>query len=97
MYALCIIRYRRPLEQVMAVVDEHRAYLRDLKKQRILLASGPFDPRLGGAILVRVDGADPNAALDRIRDADPFYVKGIVQYELLPWNVVIGAEDLDKI
>ncbi len=97
MYALAILRYRRPLEQVMSVVDEHRAYLRELKKQGVLLASGPFDPRAGGALLVRVDGADANAALDRIRDEDPFTKKGMVQYELLPWNVVIGAEDLDKI
>ncbi len=97
MYALVILRYRRPLEQVMTVVDEHRAYLRDLKKQGVLIASGPFDPRAGGALLVRVDASDPNAALDHIRDNDPFYVKGMAQYELLPWNVVIGAEDLDRI
>jgi uncharacterized protein YciI len=97
MYALAILRYRRPLEQVMSIVDEHRAYLRELNKQRIVLASGPFDPRSGGALLVRITGEDPLAALDRIRDNDPFYKQGMVQYELLPWNVVIGAEDLDRI
>ncbi len=97
MYALAILRYRRPLEQVMSVVEEHRAYLRELYQKRVVLASGPFNPRSGGALLVRVDDADPNAALDRIRDNDPFTAKGMVQYELLPWNVVIGAEDLDKL
>ncbi len=30
MYALAILRNRRPLEEVVAAVDEHRAYLRQL-------------------------------------------------------------------
>ncbi len=97
MYALAIIRYRRPIEEVVKVTDEHRAYLRELKQQGILLASGPFDPRIGGALLLRVQDADPHAALDAIRDNDPFTLKKIAQYELLPWNPTIGLEDLQKI
>lgn len=98
MYALAIIRYRRPMEEVLKVLDDHRAYLRSLKQQGTLVASGPFDPRSGGALLVRIpDGEDVQAALDRIRDNDPFTVKGIAQYELLEWNPVIGKEDLDRI
>ncbi len=97
MYALGIIRYRRPIEEVAKVTDEHRAYLRELKKQGIVVAAGPFDPRLGGALLLRIKDADVNAALDRIRDEDPFTIKKVAQYELIPWNVGIGLEDLDKI
>ena len=37
------------------------------------------------------------AALDAIRDGDPFTVHGMAQYELLPWSPVIGKEDLDKL
>ncbi len=97
MYALAIIRYRRPLEEIAAVTESHRAYLRELKKQGVLIASGPFDPRFGGALLLRVKDDDVIAALDRIRDDDPFAKENLVQYELLPWNVGIGREDLDKI
>jgi uncharacterized protein YciI len=97
MYAIAIIRYRRPLEEVMKFVDAHRAYLRELKRQGTLLASGPFDPRTGGAMLLRITGTTVNATLDAIRDNDPFHKAGIAQYELLPWNPVIGAEDLDRI
>ena len=97
MYAIAIIRYRRPLEDVMQFVDAHRDYLRQLKQQGTLLASGPFDPRNGGALLLRITDSGVNAALDRIRDNDPFYQAGIAQYELLPWNPVIGAENLDRI
>jgi len=97
MYALAILRYRRPLEEIAKTTEEHRAYLRELKKKDILIASGPFDPRQGGALLLRITEADVQAALDRVRDDDPFVKQKLVQYELLPWNVVIGAEELDKI
>lgn len=97
MYALAIIRYRRPTEEIGPLRDDHRAYLRELKKQGLLIASGPFDPRYGGALLLRVKDDDAIAALDRIRDDDPFTKHNVAQYELLSWNVGIGREDLDRI
>jgi len=98
MYALAIIRYRRPFEEIAPHVEEHRAYLKELKAQGLLLASGPFDPRTGGALLLRIpDGEDMRTALDRIRDGDPFTRLAMAQYELLPWNPVIGTEGLDRL
>ena len=97
MYALAIIRYRVPIEEVVKVTDDHRAYLRELKQKGILIAAGPFDPRLGGALLLRISDQDVRSALDRIRDEDPFTTKGIAQYELLPWKPVIGLEDLERL
>ena len=96
MYALAIIRYRQPIEEVLACHDAHRAYLQRLKAEGLLVASGPLDPRFGGALLLRVadDGAD--AALDAIRDADPYWRAGVAQYELLKWNVKTGRADLDS-
>jgi uncharacterized protein YciI len=97
MYALAIVRYRRPLEEVVVHQEAHRAFLRRLKEERTLVAAGPLDPRFGGAFLLRVPDDNPQAALDAIRDADPYYLGGVAQYELLPWNVVIGKEDLERI
>ena len=97
MYALAIIRYRRPLEEISKVVDAHRAYLRELKKQGVLIASAPIDPRSGGALLLRIKDDEVLKTLDRIRDDDPFTQAGLVQYEMWPWNPVIGGEDLDRI
>ena len=97
MYALAILRYRKPLEEVLKVVDAHRAYLAGLKGQGVLLASGPFDPRSGGGLLLRVPDQDAQAALDAVRDGDPFVQQGVAQYELLPWVPVIGKDELDRI
>lgn len=97
MYAIAIVRYRKPLEEVLKALDEHRAYLQGLKEQGLLLASGPLEPRNGGALLLRV--ADENAlgSLDQIRDGDPFVREGLAQYELLPWAPMIGVEGLERL
>jgi len=97
MYAIAIIRYRRPLEDVLGGLDAHRAYLRDLRSRGILLASGPFEPRSGGAVLLRLPEGSGAEQLDAIRDADPFVAAGIAQYELQIWAPAIGREDLDRI
>ncbi|WP_243382973.1 YciI family protein [Geothrix alkalitolerans] len=97
MYALILVRYRRPLDEVEAVTEAHRAYLDTLKKQGVLLASGPLDPRFGGAWLVRVQDENPLADLDTLRDGDPFHKAGLANYELLPWKVMAGKESFDQI
>ena len=97
MYALAIIRYRQPLDQVLKHVESHRTYLAGLKDRGLLLASGPLEPRSGGALLLRVPDEAVIAALDRIRDEDPFTRAGVAQYELLPWVPVIGQEGLDRL
>lgn len=97
MYAIAIMRYRRPLDEVLTVLDEHRAYLRTLQEAGILLASGPFDPRVGGGLLLRVPDDDVQGALDRVRDNDPFTRTGMAQYELIPWAPTIGVDALDRL
>lgn len=97
MYAIAIIRYRRAFEEIAPVVDEHRAYLRQLEAAGTLLVSGPMDPRVGGMVLLRVPDEGSLAALDAVRDGDPFTKKGLAQYELNPWIPVIGKERLDTL
>ncbi len=97
MYALAIVRYRRPLEEVITHLEPHRAYLGQLKAKGLLLASGPLEPRNGGALLLRVPDENAQGHLDAIRDGDPFIQHGVAQYELLPWRPGIGVEDLDRL
>ena len=96
MYAIAIIRYRRPLEEVLVHQDAHRTYLRGLKEKGLLIASGPMNPRFGGLVLLRVPDDDARV-LDSVRDEDPFFQSGVAQYELIGWAPVIGKDDLDKL
>ncbi|WP_306591724.1 YciI family protein [Geothrix sp. 21YS21S-4] len=97
MYALVLVRYRRPISEIEAVTDAHRVYLRDLQEKGVVVASGPLDPRFGGMWLVRVSDETPLADLDALRNGDPFYQQGLANYDLLPWNVMQGKEGLDRI
>jgi uncharacterized protein YciI len=98
MYAIAVLRYRRSLDEVLTVLDAHRAYLRELHQKGILLVSGPFEPRTGAALVLRVsDAASAAEELDAIREKDPFVRQGMAQYEIQVWDPVIGREDLDRI
>jgi uncharacterized protein YciI len=95
LYAIVLIRYRRPIEEIIAATPDHRAHLARLHEAGMLVASGPFDPRSGGALLLRLP--DDPTALDRIRDDDPFWQRGLANYELLQWAPTIGLEALDRL
>ena len=47
-------------------------------------------------LILRVPDDDVIASLDRIRDGDPYYQRGLAQYELIPWAPTIGKDALDK-
>jgi len=97
MYAIAIIRYRRSLEEVVTVTDKHRAYLSSLAEAGIVLASGPLDPRSGGALLLRVPDTSVQESLDAVRDNDPYVKTGMAQYEILPWAAGTGRDKLDRL
>jgi hypothetical protein len=44
-----------------------------------------------------VPDGDVHRALDAVRDGDPYVSAGVAQYELIPWAVNTGREDLDKL
>lgn len=74
----------------------HRAFLAGLHDDGTLLASGPYggpttgleaEPD-GALLLVRADDA---AACERVLDADPFALSGLVaQRAVRPWTPVFG-------
>jgi uncharacterized protein YciI len=94
MYAIILIRYQAPLADIAAATPDHRAYLASLHEQGILLASGPFDPRTGGMLLLRLPNHDLKE-LEAVRDSDPFWQRGLAGYELQFWGPTLGLAKLD--
>jgi uncharacterized protein YciI len=94
MYAYVVLRYLAPLSRIEETVDRHRAYLRELKERRALVASGPLVPRTGGALLLRVSDEEE---LARLLAGDPFAVEGLVEHTTHRWAPNIGVEGLDAL
>ena len=92
MIAIVTITYKAPLDTVVEHTPDHRAYLAGLHKAGKLLASGPFVPRTGGALLLRV--AD-EAEVKAILEGDPFKQRGVADYDVRVWAPTFGADKLE--
>ncbi len=86
--AFCALKYRYPLERMLQTVDRHRAYLRELHGKGKLIASGPFEPRTGGGLLLKVED---RAELDAILAGDPFQQEQLVETTIYQWAPNIGG------
>ena len=94
MYAFVVLKYRYPLERMQQTTDRHRAYLRELLAEKKLVASGPFDPRDGGGLLIR---AGDDAELQGILAKDPFQIEKLVDTTIHRWVPNIGVQGLDAL
>ena len=92
MLALVTITYTAPMDRVAEVTPDHRAYAKSLHERGKLVASGPFDPRTGGAQIYRVAN---EAEAKAIAEADPFQRGGVARFDVRVWSPTIGAETLE--
>jgi uncharacterized protein YciI len=93
MLAIVTITYSAPLDIVAQHTGDHRAYLKTLHEQGKLVASGPFVPRTGGALLLRVEREEEISAIIL---GDPFHSRGIATHEARVWEPTIGAAYLER-
>lgn len=77
-----LLTYTAPLEQIDALLDEHRAYLDRHYASGVFLASGRREPRTGGVILAGGPGVDA-ATLRAISEEDPFTRAGAPTYDIV--------------
>jgi len=94
LYAFVALKYLAPLERIQKTVDQHRAYLRELHAQGKMVCSGPFVPRTGGAMLLRIE--DPSE-IAPILARDPFHQENLVSDTIHVWDPNIGREGLDSL
>jgi uncharacterized protein YciI len=94
LYAFVVLKYRYPLERMSKTLDRHRAYLRELHGQGKMVCSGPFVPREGGALLLRVSEEKEIAEL---LGKDPYQLEQLVETTIYKWDPNIGREGLDSL
>ena len=92
MLAIVLITYKAPLDAITAHTPAHRAYLAELHAKGALVASGPFIPRTGGALLLR---AETDQEIAAIIANDPFHTNEVAEHEVKVWAPTIGAQTFD--
>ena len=92
MYAFVALKYLAPMERIQKTVEAHRAYLRQLHAQGKMVCSGPFVPREGGGLLLRIDDPSEIAAL---LAKDPYHIEQLVSDTIYVWDPNIGRDGLD--
>jgi uncharacterized protein YciI len=93
-YFVITTTYIAPMEKVVEITPEHRAYLQTQYDDGIMLFSGPLVPRTGGLLFAQ---ADDIAVIDKMITNDPFKIKGIADYVIVETSPVMWAEGLNKI
>ena len=94
LYAFVALKYTAPLERIMQTVDRHRAYLKTLHAAGKMVASGPFVPREGGGLLLRINDVSEIQAL---LAKDPYHQEGLCTDTIYVWDPGIGREGLDSL
>lgn len=77
---LVVVRYIKPLEQVDACLEAHRAYLQTNCDAGRFVMAGRRVPRTGGLMLARAESKD---ALRTLLDDDPFHKAAVAEYEII--------------
>ena len=94
LYAFVALKYLAPMERMMQTVDRHRAYLRELHAQGKMVCSGPFVPREGGALLLRIED---RSEIEPLLAKDPFQIEKLVSNTIYVWDPNIGRDGLDAL
>lgn len=77
---IVLLTYTAPLEHIDRHAEAHRGWLATCYADGVFLASGPQEPRSGGAILAH---GLSRAALDARLAQDPFAQAGVATYQVI--------------
>jgi uncharacterized protein YciI len=88
------LTYRKPLEEIDALMARHVAWLRKHYKAGLFIASGRQVPRVGGVILAR--SGDREALLQAL-ERDPFVAGGAATFTLTEFTPSMAAPGADAL
>jgi uncharacterized protein YciI len=84
---IVLVRYPNP-DAVDAHRPGHYAFIQRLVDEGIILMSGAMVPRVGGAIVAKIDSRE---RLEALLDEDPFKIAGVATYEIIEFFARNGS------
>lgn len=91
---ILLLHYKKPLADVDAQLQAHKAYLAKHYATGSFLLSGRKEPRTGGVILA---DAPDRETLDAVIAEDPFVTTGVADYEIIAFEPSMFRDDLKTI
>lgn len=88
MYVL-VLHYKKPIAEIEAHLEAHRAYLGTYYDKDKLIASGPQIPRTGGIVIGEFDN---EAELNAFIENDPFVKAGAAEYQPIQFTPVKSSK-----
>lgn len=85
------ITYTAPLPEIEKILAQHRAYLQSGYDRKLLLMSGPQEPRVGGILIAR---ASSRAEIEAFCASDPYQVAKVATYRFIEFNPVKHQPDM---
>jgi uncharacterized protein YciI len=85
------IKYKVPFEQLSGIIDEHRSFLDTGYKNKLLLCSGPQNPKTGGIVIAR---AESENEIKRFFENDPYHTKDVAEHKFTEFTPVKYQEFL---
>lgn len=83
------LTYIKPMTEINALTDAHRAVLAGWAKDNILICSGPKEPRTGGVMIFNLPTIE---AVEKLMEADPFWREGMATYEYIVFTPIKCAD-----
>lgn len=87
------ITYKIPVEQFENIVPQHRAFLQTGYDKKLLLCSGPQEPRVGGIVVARGESLEE---IKSFFENDPYKINDIAAYRFIEFNPVKHQEFLSS-
>ena len=84
----------KTVEDVDKFLDAHRAFLRTLIAQKILVCSGPKIPRTGGFILLNATSREDAV---NIMAMDPYVLNGLARYDVIEFELKSCTEGFKEL
>jgi uncharacterized protein YciI len=85
--------YKVPIEEIDTLLMMHRKYLDLGYERRILLCSGPQNPRDGGILIARAETLE---AMKDFCEQDPFAQNGFASYQFTEFIPVKYQKDFES-
>lgn len=87
------LEYKVPIEKIDSVLVAHREFLDSGYQKKILLSSGPQNPRDGGILIARAESLE---AMKDFCKQDPFSMHGFADYHFTEFIPVKYQKDFES-